>query len=215
MSTTRLVSSLGILAVLLALSLPAAADSGWYAAADLGQSHFTGGIFDAGFPASWTRSASDSATGYRITAGYQFTSNWGVEGGYVDLGHGTVSARNPHPDPFRPDIATFADYRIGAKGLFAAGTGTWPIDEQWSLFARAGLIDGRLETREHTDGLIAPLNVTETSWKATYGVGAKWKFRPQWSLRLGWDSYRRLGASSSGQYDLSLISLGLEWHFSE
>ncbi|HEY1992252.1 MAG TPA: porin family protein [Gammaproteobacteria bacterium] len=192
-----------------ASSRPAAAEGGWYLAADAGQSHFSGGVFDGDpFPSTWTRSASDSSTGYRLTGGYQFTPNWGVEAGYLDLGHGTLSGKSPVPASM-PDVGSFASFRIGAKGVFAAGTGTWPIDDQWSLFARAGLVDGRLDDQPYSNGNIASLEQTETSWKATYGVGAKWAFQPQWSLRLGWDGYRQLG----GQYDLSLISLGVEWRF--
>lgn len=195
---------------LTAYSLPAVADAGWYAAADVGQSQFSGGVFDDDqLPASWIRSSSDNSTGYRLTGGYQFTPNWGVEAGYLDLGHGTHTGTNPRPDPFRPDVTTSVSYRIGAKGLFVAGTGTWPIDPQWSLFARVGMVDGRLDTQPHANGLIFLQGGTDTSWKATYGVGAKWNFQPQWSLRLGWDSYRQLGSA----YDVSLISLGVEWRF--
>lgn len=196
--------------LLLAFSLPAAAaDSGGYVAADVGQSHFSGGVFDQSYPASWTRSASDSTTGYRLTVGYQFTPNWGVEAGYVDLGHGTVTARNPLPPPM-PDVGNFVSYRVSAKGFFAAGTGTWPIDEKWSLFARAGVIASELDFQGQTNGNIDIPSANDTAWKATYGVGAKWNVQPQWSLRLGWDHYHDLG---NADYDANLLSLGVEWRF--
>ena len=207
-----ILSTLAVGVLLAVFSAPAiAADSGWYVAGDVGRSQFSGGFFDNNYqlPSSWVRSTSDRSTGYRLTGGYQFTQNWGVEAGYVDLGHGTVTDRNPHPDPFLPDVATRTTYRIGAKGFFAAGTATWPIGEQWSVFARVGVVDGRLDFQPHTNGNINLMGGSDTSWKATYGVGAKWKFQPEWSLRLGWDSYHQIGS----QYDLSMISLGVEWRF--
>lgn len=194
-------------------SLPALADSGWYVAADVGQSHFTGGQFDAYHGALTTKSMSDSSTGYRLTGGYQFTPNWGLEAGYVDLGHGT--ATYTYQLSVVPDVSSRTQYRIGAKGLFVAGTGTYPITEQWSLYGRVGAVDGQLDIQAQTNGNINLVGGSDTSWKGTYGVGAKWNFMPQLSLRLGWDRYLQLGPSSPSisQYDVSLLSLGVEWRF--
>lgn len=204
-------SRIAALSLLAAFSLPAVADGGLYLAADVGQAHFSGGVFDDELlPPSWTSNASDTATGYRFTAGYQFTPYWGVEAGYVDLGHGTVTYRTkPSTDPA---VTTMVSYRVGANGFFAAGTGTWPIDQQWSLYARAGVISSKLDFQSHSNGISTSqgANATDTALKATYGVGAKWNFQPRWSLRLGWDHYRNLGNAS---YDVNLLSLGVEWHF--
>lgn len=192
-------------------SVPAAAaDSGLYVAADLGQSHYSGGVFDDPYlPRSEITSDKDTVTANRYTAGYQITPYWGVELGYVNLGQGTVSFASPSP---AVSSSTGANL-VSAEGPFIAGTGTWPINAHWSLYARAGLISSELDYQNLCNNGSCGLfgNQTYTESEATYGVGVKWNFSPQWSLRLGWDHYGHLGQS----YTANLLTLGVEWHIPE
>lgn len=208
-----------LLPTLLGCLLPAAfsthvmaADSGLYLAADVGQSHFNSSGQTP--PAGWTQSSSYSSTSSRFTLGYQLTPYFGVEAGYVDLGHSTVTDSNPHPDPFQPLAATLTTTSIGAKGDFIAATGTWPINQQWSLLARVGVISSQTDYQYQSNGAVSiptsVANSTNTAWEATYGLGAKWNVQSQLSLRLGWDHYNNLGNAS---VDVNLISLGVEWRF--
>lgn len=182
-------------------------DSGAYLAADLGQSRFSGDAF--AFPGSgWMSSSQSDSSAYRLTAGYQLTPYFGLEAGYVDLGHGSVTLR---PTPSSPPIGfNMLGFRAGVKGEFAAITGTWPIDPQWALFARLGGIEGKLDFQTTQSNVPGTFDRTSTAWTSTYGVGAKWNFQPQWSLRLGWDHYHSVGNAS---VEVSLLSLGVEWHF--
>lgn len=197
-----ILSALTACSLLAAYSLPAVADSGPYLAADFGRAHFSGGIFDSGFiPPSSTTSVNDTVSANRFILGFQITPYWGVEAGYVDLGTATLSY------PGTPSLGT---YFIKADGAFVAGTGTWPISQQWSLYARAGVISSQVDyNHECNNGGCALFSSAQTTGSsATYGLGAKWNFLADWSLRLGWDRYRNLGNAS---YDANLLSLGVEF----
>ena len=199
--------ALAACALLAAYSLPAAADGGPYVAADLGRSHFSGGIFDQFSGPGTTVSDTDSA--YRFTFGYQFTPYWGFEAGYVGLGQGNSSYREP------PSMGFTATGTRSAKvyGFYAAGTGTLPISDRWSLYARAGTFASTVESDfqcNNGDCSLGGGPQQQSGAGATYGVGAKWNFSPDWSLRLGWDHYSNLGDDS---FTANLLSLGIEWHF--
>src|SRR5579862_1175792 len=79
----------------LALEAQAAQDqSGWYVGAGIGQSKISdsdslGAALDAQAAAQGVASSStydDRDTAYKLYGGYQFNSNWGIEGGYNRLG---------------------------------------------------------------------------------------------------------------------------------
>lgn len=241
---------IAILATVFAL-LPAATladNSGWYIAADAGQSHFTG---IAGQGPQWVNSAvynrdvyvvkgptttyTDNDAGSRLSAGYQFNSYWGLEVSYVDLGqataagNGVVAANLPLDVPNFFVFSGFNTYNVNAKlsaqGWGLAVTGSYPFNDHWSVFARAGVIDARVEldldstittqaTQGGTFGVPPNTSMASTNWKGTYGLGVKWSFVDHWTLRLGLDRYANLGDSSStGTYSVDLASLGIVYSF--
>lgn len=73
--------TIGSLATIFALSLPLVANAeGFYADIGLGQS-----AIDMG-NATWASSVDDTDTAYSVGAGYKFTDNIAIEGGYLKLG---------------------------------------------------------------------------------------------------------------------------------
>src|SRR5450759_108836 len=83
-----IVSRLTVLAVLSGLALSAsAADGGWYGGLSLGRStnRFNTADFASGIPGvSESQNQKDEA--FKFFGGYQFNANFGLEGGYTDLG---------------------------------------------------------------------------------------------------------------------------------
>ena len=207
---------IGLLACVFTLTgLPAlaqAGDGGWYGAVDLGQSKYDNGALQNLVPAGWPSTINDTDTGKRLTVGYQFNRNWGVEAGYTDLGSAKVYAKNPSP-PI-PDVPTYVQENPDAKGWSVAGTGTYPFNDSWSITGRLGMIDARVHDQVQSDGNAFHPDLTETGWKTTYGLGLNWNFDPQWSFRLGYDWFRNLGDSgTTGEYNVSLLSLGVAYRF--
>lgn len=110
-------------ATLLGALVPAAAlaDDGFYLAASIGSAElsddFDGFDVDA------------SSTAFRITAGWRFSENLAVEGGYNNFGDFEQTF----------DIAGVpTDVSLKADGFTLGAVGTLPLTDRFSLFARAG-----------------------------------------------------------------------------
>lgn len=204
-----------------------AENSGWYLAADAGQSNFTG---TADLSTAYYASPSNNTdTGYRLNAGYQFNPYFGLEAGYVDFGQVTGNRAIVGPPPpglyscgYLCPMSYDVNLNLKSHGWTLVATGTYPFNDQWSISARIGEIDAHSELNLD-DVPIPPYGAgeqpytesfTSTDWHGTYGVSLNWSFTKDWALRLGWDKYINLGNNeSTGSYDVNLASLGIVCRF--
>jgi|SRR5487761_588657 len=214
-------------AAMVFLPVTALADnSGWYVAADVGQSHFTGNEYPKN--TFVTRAPfTDTDTGYRLAAGYQFNSYWGLEASYLDFGQ--ITGKEDYVNPGGCMQVCFApsSYYIN-EGFKTYGwsfefTGTYPFNEHWSVFARAGAIDARSDSNV-SDTPIPPYESGEqtfytsyssTNLSSTYGFGINWAFADRWGVRLSLDRYSNLldDHNFSGTYSVNLATLGVFYRF--
>lgn len=133
--------------------LPAYADSGPYAGLKVGDNR-------VGF--NGLTKSSDTAFGAML--GYQYSSNFAVEGEYVDLGRFSAVG-----------VAGKSD----AWGLSAVGM--LPLENRFSLYGKLGIARTSTKTSVATG-----LNRTA----ATYGLGGQYDATPMIGLRLGWERYK-------------------------
>lgn len=198
MKLKKLVSALAVLEIT-AIAAPAAiaaemaaGDTGWYAGLSAGRADYK----DAcdGFPGS----CDDDDTAWKVYGGYQFTKNWGVEFGYVDFGEikGTV-----------PAVGTI---KTEADGWTLSGVGTLPFSNNFSGFAKLGIIRADVDTKV-TGVFAGSASDSSTDW--TFGLGVKYDFTQNVGLRVEWEKFNNLGDSSTGEGDIDLISLGLVFKF--
>ena len=223
MNIKRLIQAVSTALILMPI-IASAAGSGWYIAADEGHAHFADiavqtnpFVFKIPLPVGFvSSSASTQHSAFRLTGGYQFNQYWGLEASYVSLGQATIN--NNYIDPTDEHIVT-AEVQNRAHGWVLAGTGTYPFNDQWSVFARIGAIDSYLEQDLNIINVcpscfITPTSVSSTAWKVTYGVGVNWSFAYHWIVRLDWDQYRNLGNSNTtGEYTVNLDSIGIVYRF--
>lgn len=144
MTKTRLM----LAAALLMGSLGAAQAEGFYAGGNLGVPDWRDGV-------NGVQDNSHGVAG-KLYGGYQITPNFGVEGGYMALGHidDSVSEARGH-------------------GVFLDAVGTLPVAPQWSLLGRAGIAHGDINTSFGDD----------TSSGLRVGVGAQYDITPTVALR--------------------------------
>ncbi len=209
-------------------SIALADNSGWYVAADAGQSKFTGtGDLNS---ANYAPITNTTDTGYRLNAGYQFNQYFGLEAGYVDFGQvtGNASYIGSYPPPGSNTCGLLCQFsydvnlNLKTHGWTLVLTGTYPFDDGWSISARAGEIDAHSELNIG----VVPLppyqageqpysqNLSNTNWEGTYGLSLNWLFADHWAARLNWDRYTNLGNDSSvGHYNVNLASLGIVYRF--
>jgi len=120
-------------------------------------------------------------TAYKLFAGYDFQKNWGVEGGYADLG----KPRYPQGEGKE-------------SAWFLAGRGILPVSNQFNVFGKLGATRNKLD-----------LNGDKSRTDLLAGVGAEYNFNKQVGLRLEYEDFGKFGDDSTGKPRANMWSLGL------
>lgn len=143
--------------------------------------------------ASSTGGLGNPGVGLRIGGGYRFTQNWGVEVNYAQSG--------------KSSSVLGADYKASAFQL--AATGTYPINEQFDVYAKLGASANKISASGFT---LPSSSKTDLLW----GIGAQYNFTPNWGARLEYEGLGKgTGSGNPGGSDFSLstISLGAVYAF--
>jgi hypothetical protein len=56
------------------------------------------------------------------------------------------------------------------------------------------------------------VDIGESGYRLTYGVGLSWDFTPRLSATLGWDSYD-LRTAGSEREPVRFTNIGLQWRY--
>ncbi|HEU4707852.1 MAG TPA: outer membrane beta-barrel protein [Methylophilaceae bacterium] len=152
-----------------------------------------------------TSSSDGSGEQWRLQAGYQFNPYFAIEGGYIDLGT--------------------ADYKAefaggAAKGHEKAGgvdltvLGIIPATDNLAIFAKAGLIAAKVETRLSSGSPAVDIKDSTTEVRPLVGAGVSWKVMQNVDLRFDYDHVSGLGKSgNAGKMDDNMVSAGISYHF--
>jgi|SRR5882724_9711271 len=211
----RLTFRLCILAaVLLAPSIAAADDSGWYLGADLGRTTASvapGGlgyansfamIFPFGDPAYRAASTSSlSSTSKKVEGGYWINDYVGWQVGYLNLGtySNAFYARDPHNNICYGDCSIsatsyFSDTnKVKVSGITMALTGRVPLPGEFELLGRVGWLAGSADYHERVTGLrkFGSDSSDSSDYSAwDLGLGLGWRFTSHWGVEMWWDVYK-------------------------
>jgi OOP family OmpA-OmpF porin len=160
---------------------------------------------------------SESQDSYMGFLGYQMNSKWSIEGGYVDLGKtsysGTVTSGG---------VTGTLNLTTKSKATTLAAVRTWVVPDyfgnnSFSFLAKFGIAQVK-STVDGTVSITIPTlltasgsgSVSYTKKGVTFGLGAKYDFDQNWSLRMEADSF------DTGQYAYGRIpvySAGLSYIF--
>ncbi len=177
-------------------------------------------------------SQNNSNDAFKLQMGYEFTPNWSVEGGYVDLGKSTY---NTHflaaiqtvipptnlgngitgSGTFNTTFEPFSYTRVSKiSGWNVAGVGTFPINDRWSFLGKLGLMRAEMRSHDSGAGFGTWGNATEHRIIPTYGFGASYKVNKVFGLRAEFEKYPRIGReNTTGVTDVDLGSVGLSAKF--
>ncbi|AQR70637.1 hypothetical protein BZG29_21730 [Janthinobacterium sp. LM6] len=173
-----------------ALAFPLFAQAeGTYIGANVGRSEMKLSIDEAG-------STKKSNTGYKAYAGYDFTQNFGAEAGYVDFGKLTTTF-----DGDKLDVKSHAFY--------VAATGTLPLNEQFSLFAKAGVSQNRTKVSVVGENVNDSTNKTS----AIFGIGAAYHFDKKLSLVAEYENFGKVANGDDAKLKADMLSIGLRYKF--
>lgn len=159
------------------------------------------GEYSVSVPGASSHGDFGGSTGARVYGGVQLTPTYGVEGGYTHFGKGS------HPFTRNSDGAA-GSVDVNAQAWSVAGTARMPLNDRFALHAKLGAAYRRLALRG--SGALAGTDSTVYDTRLLAGVGASWALERNLALNLDYDRYGRSDASSG---KLSMLSLGVDYHF--
>lgn len=119
----------------------------------------------------------DRSTAAKAFVGYDFNKNFGVEGGYVDLG-----------------IVDNGSEHIGRRSPYVDGVIRMPFSYGVNLFAKGGV---------HYSNTSSTIYGRDHDTDATYGAGLSYDFAPNVGTRVEWERFEQ----KRGRDDLVSASL--------
>lgn len=165
-------------------SSSAQADEGLYLGFNLGQSKYDAELndfseLDDGSIISANLDEKD--TSFSFTLGYQLTPNFSVEGGYIDLGELHLNAVSDGSNFYSPGAVNFT---VETDGLFFDVKGQLPINEQFSLYGKLGLLqwDGNASISDSTGGVSADGSDTFFGFGASFNINDSLLFNVDYTL---------------------------------
>jgi OmpA-OmpF porin, OOP family len=133
-----------------------------------------------------------------------FNRNFGIEGGYVDLGKTDYSATHS---------GGTALGRVKAGGATLSGIAVAPLGAGFSVFGRAGIITAKVQSATDVSGsggAFTELTSTATRTKGAYGGGIAYDVDARWTVRGDYDYFRQIGAAdTAGTANVFMFSLGV------
>jgi len=139
---------------------------------------------------------------YKVFGGYQFNPYFGLEAGYFNLGKFGFETQTT------PAGSLIGQFKV--DGINIDMVGTLPVNDQLSLLARMGVINGRARDYFSATGAVLMTSTNPEISKRDYktGLGFAYKFSQSMSLRGEIERYKINDAVGGKAYiDLATLSL--------
>lgn len=133
-------------------------------------------------------SGTSSTTSFELLGGYTINQYFAAEAAYSDFGNHDYPGGN-----------------MKSSAVSIKGVGAYPINEQFSVFAKLGIASTTWEVSPTGLG-----TASESKTDLTYGIGGQFNINQQIGIRLGYDVYK-LGSSLSA--DEKVTSIGAVFKF--
>ena len=169
MKLSRTSATLSLMALAVASATASADELGWYMGGNIGQSkanidapRITAGLAGGGFTTT-SISEENRDTGYKVFAGYQFSKNFALEGGYFDLGK----------FGFRANTLPLGSLngQLKARGANLDAVVFANMTDRFSLFGRAGVAYADVRDQFSGTGLVVVNNPNPSKKEANYKFG--------------------------------------------
>jgi OOP family OmpA-OmpF porin len=166
--------------------------------------------------AATTSTGKDNSTAWKAYGGVQLDKNWGVEFGYARLGK------------YSNDYSLSGTGSVGSStnklsAWTFAGTGTYPINDRFSLRGKAGIALLRSEYSFSGVGpsYLAGDSGTSRSTNLLLGVGGQYNLNKNMSLLVEYENFGKVGKSTNnlttpgatGEARPSMISASVKYTF--
>jgi len=141
--------------------------------------------------ASPDSSSFDNAIGWKVFGGYQLNEILAVEGGYISFGE--------MDGPTESGATTVFE----ATGLEVAAVGNYPINSQFSIFGKVGLLAWDGETSNPNP----VFSFTDTGTDVFFGLGGQYEISGNLAMRASWESY------TMDNFDINFLSASAVFGF--
>lgn len=155
-------------------------------------------------------SVDDSDTAYKLFVGYRANKYFAVEASWADLGEATYSAQVTSP------MSGNANASWEASAFALSALGILPLTNQFEVFGKLGysLWDADLRVSASSGGVsLGEESADEDGSSVVYGLGASFSFTPNFAVRAEWERYDGIGDDDTGESDVDMWSVGLQYNF--
>lgn len=208
-----------VLALAALAAMPAARAGDFYLLGAVGRSRATDlhpDTYDSAFRNAGVQnlhsSSGNTDLAYKLQAGYAFTRNWAVEGGYFNLGQADYSVSGTYRG-----TPINANAKVQADGWNVSGVGTLPLSDRWAVFGKLGVAFATVTADYAVGGAgvgrLYGRNASSNDVTAVYGLGATYSLNRYFSLRAEYEIYNQLGNSDTGKSGVNVMSLGAMYKF--
>lgn len=126
-----------------------------------------------------------NTTSFALLGGIGINENVAIEVGYTNFGTDNLPNGNTK-----------------SHGISASGIGSYPINEQVSLFGKLGFASTTMDITVNTP----PSSASGTKAGLTFGFGGQYNVNKQIGIRVGYDSYKV--GDSGVTWDQNVTSIG-------
>lgn len=159
--------------------------------------------------------------GFKLQLGHEFTPNWAVEGGYVDLGKATYRSVYSYAVGGTMQVGQigftanmgplYAQRTARANGWNVAGVGILRLNERWSGFGKLGIIHAKISTQDSGSVPFGTRsNTSGYKWRPQYGLGVQYRFNEILGARAEYERFSKVGDNNlTGSADVNLMTLGV------
>ncbi|KAF5271492.1 hypothetical protein FQR65_LT05112 [Abscondita terminalis] len=165
--------------------------------------------------AAINKNLSNNGLAGRIALGYQFSQNFALEAGYLQLGEGKVNLGAVH-DPHSPAVGE-ASLKLQQNAIDLVGKGILPLASNFNLYGKLGVayvtsdVKGTLQV-PGLPTLNADLNnranVAKHKWAPEAAIGVSYDITPNVSVDTSWTHIQPLGNNKPGNIDFVAVGLG-------
>jgi OOP family OmpA-OmpF porin len=144
----------------------------------------------------------ESATNYKLYAGYKFNRNFAIEGGYFKLGDFGFTSSTVPAGSLRGNISL--------QGLNVDAVAIWPLTSRFSANARVGVNYAEAVDSFSGTGAVHVLNPNPTAKEANLkvGLGLQYALTDSLSVRADLERYR-INDAVGNHGDVDHLSVGL------
>ncbi|WP_432379702.1 outer membrane beta-barrel protein [Duganella sp. P38] len=143
-------------------------------------------------------SLKDHNTAYKVYGGYNFTQNFGIEGGVADLREAEKSE---------------SGLRVASKArtAYVAATGTLPLNEQFALIGKVGAAYSHVKVSASALGLSDSGSDNHASPYAS--VGAAFVLNKNVSFVAEYEYFGKIAKDGDAHIKANLVSAGVRYTF--